>query len=166
MIQELNFIDSKRYLDTFYFKEKPSCSDWYEAEESNAQYIWKFANIDIPIGFLSYKVYQLPNTKEFLYIVKIFVLKEYRGESPILIENERVSQILFREIERKGINILTLESADIKLDGYYKKLDYKKNEEMNRIISPIIGKKRDIMVKIINREVEFSEEELKVLGRI
>ena len=85
--------------------------------------------------------------RKLSYIVKIYVLEDYRGEIPILIEDERVSEILFRQINRKGVNILTLESACDKLDNYYESLGFKYNEDISNIFSSIIGTKEKIMVK-------------------
>lgn len=175
MIQELDYNNSRKYLE---YIEKVSLSkctcleeiskflfDWEEATDKTSQYIWVQNDIESPLGFLSYKIYPIPNSKEFLYIVKIYVLSEYRGENPILIDDERVSQLLFREIERKGINIFTLESANSKLDIYYKKLGFIENVEINRILSPIIGKNRKIMARINNKDELLSHTE-KILEEI
>lgn len=39
-VKELSFVESKPFLDIFYMEEKPTFSDWYEAEDENAEYIW------------------------------------------------------------------------------------------------------------------------------
>ena len=88
-----------------------------------------------------------PNQIDFIYIVKIYVLKDYRKKTPILIEEERVSEILFRQINRKNINILTLESTCSGLDDYYERLGFKYNEDVNDLFASIIGTNEKIIVK-------------------
>jgi len=155
-VKELSFVESKPFLDIFYMEEKPTFSDWYEAEDENAEYIWVIEDLKKPRGFLSYKIFILPNSKDFLYIVKIYALNGYRGEEPILFNKERVSEILFRQIVMKGINILTLESAGEKLDAYYQQLGFEYNVEKSRIFSSVIdGKDRDIMVREIRRTISI-----------
>lgn len=157
----MSYLDSREYLYKFQTTEKSFGTDWVDAEEETANYIWLLENIHDPKGFLSYKVYILQNTDEFLYIVKIYVLNDYRGEEPILINDERVSQILFRELSNKGINILTLESADEKLDTYYESLGFKYNETKSKIYSEVIDiRGRLIMVKEINKEIPEEEKQL------
>ena len=117
-IKELSFFDSQSYLNRFQLLEKAYGADWYGAEDENATYIWLIEDINKPLGFLSYKVLILPNRIEFVYIVKIYVLKSHRGNNPILFEDERVSKILFRQIDKKGVDILTLEYACENLDFY------------------------------------------------
>jgi hypothetical protein len=123
-IQNLDFHNSRFLLSKFQALEKSYGMDWYDCEDENAKYIWIIEDIDNPLGFLSYKILPHPNQTDFIYIVKIYVLKDYRGENPRLIEEERVSEILFRRIEREEINILTLESACEKLDKYYESLGF------------------------------------------
>jgi hypothetical protein len=146
-IKELVFEDSKQFLDKFQKLENSYGTDWYDCEDKEAKYIWLIKDIENPLGFLSYKILLHPNQKDFIYIVKIYVLEDYRGKIPILIEDERVSEILFRQINRKGVNILTLESACDKLDNYYKSLGFKYNEDISNVFSSAIGTKEKIMVK-------------------
>ena len=134
MIKELSYEESKEYLYKFQIKEKSYGTDWYDCEDENATYIWliEIENInEKPLGFLSYKKMILPIKVGFIYIVKIYTLYTHRGEKPTLFNGNRVSEILFNEIDRKGINILTLESACEKLDIYYKSLGFKYNKEIS-----------------------------------
>jgi hypothetical protein len=153
-IKELVFEDSKQFLDKFQKLENSYGTDWYDCEDKEAKYIWLIKDIENPLGFLSYKILLHPNQKDFIYIVKIYVLEDYRGKIPILIEDERVSEILFRQINRKGVNILTLESACDKLDNYYKSLGFKYNEDISNVFSSAIGTKEKIMVKQLFRITE------------
>ena len=148
-IKELSFFDLQSYLNRFQLLEKA-----YGAET----YIWLFENIDNPIGFLSYKVLGLPNIIHFVYILKIYVLELYRGNNPILVEDERVSKILFRQIDKKGLDILTLESACKKLDFYYENLGFEYNKEISNKFSKIIGISEQIMYKQ-KKDIELSDEE-------
>ena len=157
-IKELSFFDSQSYLNRFQLLEKAYGADWYGAEDENATYIWLIEDINKPLGFLSYKVLILPNRIDFVYIVKIYVLKSHRGNNPILVEDERVSKILFRQIDRKDVNILTLESACKELDVYYKSLEFKYNEEISNKFSKIIGISEKIMYKQ-KKDIELSDEE-------
>jgi len=128
MIKELSYEESKEYLSRFQQEEKSYGADWYDCEDHpNATYIWFLSVESIsekPLGFLSYKKMILPNKVDFVYIVKIYALHTHRGEHPILFNGKRVSEILFDEIDKKGVNILTLESACEKLDIYYEGLGY------------------------------------------
>ena len=58
-----------------------------------------------------------------------------------------MSEILFREIAKKKINILTLESACEKLDIYYKDLGFRYDADTNNMFSSIIGTSANIMLK-------------------
>jgi len=154
-ITELSFLESKKLLYTFQKLEKSYGADWYDCEEEDASYIWIIENIDNPLGFLSYKVFLHPNQRDFIYIVKIYVREAHRGENPILIDNRRVSKILFREINKKDVDLLTLESADEKLDKYYKKLGFQYNADISREIASIIGINEQVMYRAkINRKVQ------------
>ena len=153
-IKELVFEDSKQFLDKFQKLENSYGADWYDCEDKEAKYIWLIKDIENPLGFLSYKILLHPNQKDFIYIVKIYVLEAYRGKIPILIEDERVSEILFRQINKKGVNFLTLESACDKLDNYYESLGFKYNEDISNVFSSIIGTKEKIMVKQLFRITE------------
>ena len=150
-IQNLDFSNSKFLLNKFQALEESFGVDWYDCEDENAEYIWIIKDIDNPLGFLSYKILLHPNKIDFIYIVKIYVLKYYRGKNPTLIEEEKISEILFRQIDRKEINILTLESSCEKLDNYYEKLGFEYNRDISEIFSPIVGTNEKIMVKIVDR---------------
>ena len=150
-IQNLDFSNSKFLLNKFQALEESFGVDWYDCEDENAEYIWIIKDIDNPLGFLSYKILLHPNKIDFIYIVKIYVLKYYRGKNPTLIEEEKISEILFRKIYKRGINILTLESSCEKLDNYYEKLGFEYNRDISEIFSPIVGTNEKIMVKIVDR---------------
>ncbi|MCT7627050.1 GNAT family N-acetyltransferase [Aliarcobacter butzleri] len=150
-IQNLDFYDSRFLLNEFQGLEKSFGMDWYDCEDENAKYIWVINGVDNPLGFLSYKILFDSIIKEYIYIVKIYVLSQYRGQTPILIEEERVSEILFRQIERQGINILTLESACEELDDYYESLGFRNIQEVNNGFSQITGTHAKIIVKTVVR---------------
>ena len=148
-IQNLDFFNSKFLLNKFQALENSYGMDWYDCEDENTEYIWILEGIDNPLGFLSYKILSHPNQIDFIYVVKIYVLEDYRGEDPRLIEEERVSEILFRQIDRQGINILTLESACERLDTHYEKLGFKYNKDVSEIFSSIIGTTQKILVRMV-----------------
>ena len=150
-IQNLDFHDSRFLLNKFQGLEKSFGMDWYDCEDENAKYIWVINGVDNPLGFLSYKILFDSIIKEYIYIVKIYVLSQYRGQTPILIEEERVSEILFRQIERQGINILTLESACEELDDYYESLGFRNMQEVSDRFSQITGTHAKIIVKKVAR---------------
>ncbi|MGD9623990.1 MAG: hypothetical protein AB7U51_04965 [Arcobacter sp.] len=150
-IQNLDFHNSRFLLNKFQGLEKSFGMDWYDCEDENAKYIWVIKGVDNPLGFLSYKILFDSSIKEYIYIVKIYVLSQYRGQTPILIEEERVSEILFRQIERQGINILTLESACEELDDYYESLGFRNIQEVNNGFSQITGTHAKIIVKTVVR---------------
>jgi len=150
-VKELPFIESQKILNHFQLLENSYGIDWYDCEHEDAHYIWLLENIDEPLGFLSYKVLITPNKVDLIYIVKIYVLKSHRGENATLIDDERVSEILFRQIYRKGVNILTLESAHEKLDAYYKKLGFRYNKDMSDYLGLIIGTRGQIMARFIKQ---------------
>ncbi len=150
-IQNLDFHNSRFLLNKFQGLEKSFGMDWYDCEDENAKYIWVINGVDNPLGFLSYKILFDSIIKEYIYIVKIYVLSQYRGQTPILIEEERVSEILFRQIERQGINILTLESACEELDDYYESLGFRNIQEVNNGFSQITGTHAKIIVKTVVR---------------
>jgi len=142
----MSYMESRELLNKFQISEQEHdlyLTNWVDVVDESAKYIWVIENFEDPRGFLSYKILPLANVNEFIYIVKIYVLKDYRGKTPILIDDERVSQILFRQISIKNVDILTLESADIKLDKYYKSMGFEYNEEKSRIYSQVIDSKID-----------------------
>lgn len=162
-IKELSFVQSAELLTKFQLLENSFGSDWYDCEKEEATYIWLMKDIKNPLGFLSYRVLILPNKIDFIYIVKIYVLEIHRGTNPSLIEGERVSEILFRQIDRKGVNILTLESACKELDIYYESLGFKYNKEISEEFAKIIGTGEEIMYRKkedINMEVSDEMKEL------
>lgn len=162
-VKELSIEDSRKLLYDFQILEQKHdfyLSDWFDAEDDEAIYIWVIENSKDPRGFLSYKKFYIADIKDFIYIVKIYVLKEYRGNNPQLVNNERVSNILFNEIFRKGIDILTLESADEKLDTYYENKGFIYNQDLSTTYSQVIdSKNRRIMVR--ENENNIPEEELE-----
>lgn len=155
-VRELSYIDSRELLYKFQLLENSNYMDWYDCEVESANYIWLIENIVNPLGFLSYKILPLPNQTDFVYIVKIYVLETYRGSSAILIEEERASEILLRIIERKGIDILTLESACDPLDHRYKELGFEYIEEISQEFGRVIGTSEKIMYKRIRINTEES----------
>ena len=94
-IQNLDFSNSRFFLNKFQASENSYGMDWYDCEDENAKYIWAIEGIDNPLGFLSYKILPHPNQIDFIYIVKIYVLSDYRGKDPILIEEERVFPLIW-----------------------------------------------------------------------
>ena len=150
VIREFTFEDSRKFLNKFQLLENSYSCDWYDCEDENAKYIWLIKDIENPLGFLSYKILLHPNHKDFIYIVKIYVLKDYRGKTPILIDDERVSEILFRQIDMKNITILTLESSCEKLDIYYENLGFRYDPDVSNIFASAIGTNEKIMVKQLN----------------
>ncbi|WP_419777761.1 GNAT family N-acetyltransferase [Malaciobacter marinus] len=148
-VKNLDYVNSISLLNKFQILEESYYSDWYDCDDENAEYIWAIDGIDNPLGFLSYKILFDSNINEYIYIVKIYVLSQYRGQTPILIEGERVSEILFRQIEKKEINILTLESACDKLDDYYESLGFRNIQEISNGFSQIKGTHAKIIVKTV-----------------
>jgi len=168
MIKELSYEESKEYLSKFQQEEKSYGADWYDCEDGSAIYIWLieigYIN-EKPLGFLSYKKMILPNKVDFVYIVKIYALHTHRGENPTLFNRKRVSEILFDEIDKKGVNILTLESACEKLDIYYKSLGYIFSKELSDEFARVIGTREEIMYRIKNN-IKLSDEEKNMFGDI
>jgi len=168
MIKELSYKESREYLYKFQREENSYGTDWYDCEDESATYIWLILiedRSDKPLGFLSYKKMILPNKVDFVYIVKIYVLHTYGGEYATLFNGNRVSKILFDEIDKKGVNILTLESACEQLDIYYKSLGFKYNKEISDEFSRVIGTREEIMYRIKN-DVELTNEEKNMFGDI
>ncbi len=161
-IHELSFSGSKEFLGKFQLLENSYGADWYGAEDENADYIWLVENIDNPLGFLSYKLLVLPDKTGFVYIVKLYVLKEYRSTDPVLIEEERISVILLREMERKGFDILTLESACVALDKRYRVLGFEYIEDLSREFGSVIGTSEKVLYKRINIEKDISGERIDI----
>ena len=166
-IKELSYEESRGLISIFESLEEPVLlsTDCVDVEESRAKYIWLIEDMKKPLGFLSYRLFILPNKIAFIYIVKIYVLGAYRGTSPILFEDRRVSEILFNEIDKRNVNILTLESACENLDRYYEGLGFKYNKEISDIFAKVIRtteqiryrKKKDIAI-------ELSDEEKRMFG--
>jgi len=172
-IKELSYQESQKFISAFDTLEESlyishtdrNFSDWVDVEEVRARYIWLVEDMEKPLGFLSYRVLILPNKIDFIYIVKIYVLKSHREENPILVEEERVSEILFREIDRRNVNILTLESACKKLDRYYESLGFEYNKEISDIFAQEIKTTEQIMYrKKKDIEINLSDEEKKMFG--
>ncbi len=161
-IPKLSYVNSREFLYKFQLVESSSYMDWYDCEVENANYIWLINDMVNPLGFLSYKTLVLPNQIGFVYIVKIYVLNQYRGRNPLLLEGERASEILLREIERKGFDILTLESACDALDKRYKVLGFKYIEDLSREFGSVIGTSEKILHKPINIEKDTSGERINI----
>ncbi len=164
-LQELSYDKSRELISIFESLEEPSVlsTDWVDVHEPRASYIWLLEGINQPLGFLSYRVLILPNRIDFVYIVKIYALKTHRGRNPTLVEEERVSEILFREIDKKNVNILTLESACENLDRYYEELGFEYNKEISEAFAHEIGTSEQIRYRkkeASNREVSDEMKEL------
>lgn len=124
--QELSYRDSSKFLYQFHQFEKKSYQDLYTDRKNDARYIWALENGENPIGFLSFNLFKLANHEtQFIYIVKIYVTEKYKGKEAILIENDKISAILFKYIENKNIPILTLVPANDNLNNYYGRLNFK-----------------------------------------
>lgn len=147
--KELSRKESQEYLDRFQqleYHNRLSTMDWHGSDSANF-YIWSIditSGIEIPIGFIGYNFFALANGEEFIYIVKFFISREYRTyDNPNdvkLIEEEKASILLFREIISKGKNIITLTSASKKLDTYYsKKYGFVYDEEICEKLANIVG---------------------------
>lgn len=168
MIREISYHDSREYLNKFQKEEKSYGVDWYDCEDKDATYIWWIESEVIsenPLGFLSYKKMILTNSIDFVYIIKIYVLKTHRSENPILIEGERVSIILFKELDKKEVNILTLESACTELDVYYKNLGFSYNKEISGEFSKSIGTSEKIMYRR-KEDILFTDAERNMFGEL
>lgn len=137
-IVNLDYNKSSKFLYLFSMSNRKSVKDIATDRKNDANYIWIVKQpmtedeTEKPIGFLSYIVYPISNNRAFIYIVKIHVLEEYRREGAILFDEVRVSEILFKEIEKKedeqkklSIDVITLVSANETLDLYYTNLGFK-----------------------------------------
>ncbi len=149
IMRELSKPESQEYIDRFQrleYSYRVASTDWYGSEDANF-YIWLIditSEPEIPIGFIGYKVFALDDGEAFIYIVKFFVLKEYKkynNRSNVkLVEGEKVSSLLFKEIKSKGMNIITLTSANSKLDIYYTNAyGFTHNEQICGKLADIIG---------------------------
>ncbi len=174
MIRELSYEKSIEFIKHFESLEQPNIQgmDWTEIYTKDAKYIWFLELDDMiekPLGFLSYTKYILYNQINFLYIVKIYVLKTHcqgaeKNENPILINGKKVSEILFEKIDEKDINILTLESASDNLDVHYRKLGFKYNTDISiEFSSRIDTKGRKIMYRR-KEEISLTEAERNMFG--
>lgn len=154
-VTHLTYKESGRLLHEFSVSERSNVREVATEWKNHANYIWIIKKalseneIDTGIGFLSYNIYPIADSiKSFIYIVKIHVLKDYRGDTPTLIDGKRASQILFDEVEKiedeyskSDIDIITLISANEELDKFYKDLGFKDlpegkvTEEYSRKIS-------------------------------
>lgn len=148
-IEELSYNNSKAHLLKFQLLENSYGADWYGADDKASTYIWLLENVKNPLGFLSYKKLILPNKVDFIYVIKIYVLKKYRDKNPILLDEERVSEILFRQIETKSVNILTLESSCKKLDVHYESLGFEYNKDNSKIFAQAINTNSKVMHKTL-----------------
>ncbi len=158
--------ESQNLLNYFNELEKAYLTiDWIGSEDGD-KYIWLIDDSFIPekpIGFIAYKEYLLHNKEEFIFIVKIYVLKGFsRVSNPHLIEKKKASEILFERVEALGKPIITLESACEKLDNHYKDFfGFKYNVEVANQFSTIIGNKGEhIMYKKVNApKLDISKDE-------
>jgi hypothetical protein len=157
---------SETLLSYFNVLEKAYLTTDWAGSEDGDKYIWLIDNSVLPekpIGFIAYKEYSLHNMEEFIFIVKIYVLKGFsRVPNPHLIENKKASNILLERLEALGKPIITLESACGKLDKHYEDFfGFKYNVEIANQFSKIIGIKGEhIMYKKINApKLDISKDE-------
>ena len=148
--KNLNYKESKKSLYLFQVLAKKSTIDLYTDRKNESEYIWLMED-EKQIGFLSYSINEIPDSdRAFIYIVKIYILKEYRGNN--------LSSILFNEIEKiedikkkLNINVITLVSANKTLeDKLYKKIGFKELEDIRVIeqYSKIIRTQDPIMYRL------------------
>lgn len=151
--EELSREESQQYLALFQkleYKSRLPSTDWYGGDDASF-YIWAVDITDgekIPIGFIGYDLFALSKDEEFIYIVKFFVLGEYKkyyNKSVVkLIEGEKLSSILFKEIIAKGKNIITLTFANEKLkDHYNREFGFIHNKEISEKLADIVGTTSD-----------------------
>jgi len=158
-VVERNYRQSEELLKEFQITEKVFGCEWDDAEDENANYIWvvDIVESERPIGFLAYKLLYLREKTEFTYILKLFVLNEYRGENPILMEDERISKVLFNTVVRKGYKIVTLEPSCERLEEHYQEeFGFKYIETISKIFANVIDatKYRKILYWLEHDEVE------------
>lgn len=177
--KELSRDESQKYLDLFQrleYKDRcTSYANWYDSDDANF-YLWLVDSTDkveIPIGFIGYNLFALDNGEEFIYIVKFFISREYRtynNPNDIkLIEEEKASSLLFREIISKGKNIITLTSASKKLDTYYsKEYGFVYDEEICEKLANIVGELSEgflyLELGIEKRDLKIEEEFKNLFG--
>jgi|GEM_PF-3873292 len=171
--------ESQEYLDQFQILEyKDRCTNyanWYDSDNANF-YLWLVDTtdkIEIPIGFIGYNFFALANGEEFIYIVKFFISREYRTyDNPNdikLIEEEKASSLLFREIISKRKNIITLTSANEKLDTYYsKEYGFVYDEEICEKLASIVGENAEgflyLELGIEKRDLQIEDAPKNLFG--
>lgn len=165
--------ESQNLLNYFNDLEKAYLTTDWSGSEDGDKYIWLIDNSVVPekpIGFIAYKEYLLHNKKEFIFIVKIYVLKGFsRVPNPFLIDDKKASMILFERLEALGKSIITLESACEKLDKHYEYFfGFIYNDDIANQFSEIINIKGEhIMYKKINTpKLDISKDEQdKLFGK-
>lgn len=151
--EDLSKEKSQEYLDLFQkleYQNRVPSTDWDGGDDANF-YIWAVDITDggkIPICFIGYDLFALSKDEEFIYIVKFFILGEYKkyyNKSVVkLIEGEKLSSILFKEIIAKGKNIITLTFANEKLKHYYnREFGFIHNKEISEKFADIVGTTSD-----------------------
>ena len=166
MIEPINLSrdESETLLSYFNILDKAYLTTDWAGSEDGDKYIWLIDNSfepEKPIGFIAYKEEFLHNTEEFIFIVKIYVLKGFsRVHNPHLIDNMKASEILLKRLEALGKPIITLESACEKLDKHYEtffKFIY--NEDIANLFSKTLGiEGKHIMYKKNNTQKSDSSE--------
>lgn len=156
---ERDYRRSQVLLKEFQITEQVFGCEWDDAEDYAANYIWvvDIVESERPIGFLAYKLLYLKQEKAFTYILKLFVLNEYRGEDPVLMDGERVSKVLFNTVVRKGYEIVTLEPSCERLEEHYQdEFGFKYVETISKIFADAIDavKYRKILYWMEYDEVE------------
>jgi hypothetical protein len=148
----LSYKESSKYLYEFHQSAQDSYLNLYTDRKKDATYIWLFDEQTI-VGFLSYIINEiLDSTKAFIYVVKVYILKKFRGNN--------LSHILF--------NVITLVAANKQLeDKLYRKIGFKEliNESLLELYSKIIRTQDPIMYKLKKPEkFSISDEELEFYG--
>lgn len=161
----LSYKESSKYLYEFHQNAQDSHLNLYTDRKNDATYIWLLDKETI-LGFLSYIINEiLDSTKAFIYVVKVYVLKQFRGNNLSHILFDKISQI---EDEKRNldVNVITLVAANKQLeDKLYKKIGFKEliNESLLELYSKIIRTQDPIMYKLKKLEkLSMTEEELEL----
>jgi ribosomal protein S18 acetylase RimI-like enzyme len=163
----LSYKESSKYLYEFHQSAQDSYLNLYTDRKKDATYIWLFDEQTI-VGFLSYIINEiLDSTKAFIYVVKVYILKKFRGNNLSHILFNKISQI--EDEKRKlDINVITLVAANKQLeDKLYRKIGFKEliNESLLELYSKIIRTQDPIMYKLKKPEkFSISDEELEFYG--
>ena len=165
--KNLSYKDSSKTIHSFHLSAKRSYFDLYTDRKKESEYIWLMED-EKEIGFLSYSINEIPDSdRAFIYIAKIYILEEYRGDD--------LSSILFEEIEKiedtqkkLNIDVITLIPANKELEEkLYKKIGFKDLDNIGvlTLYSGIIRTQDPIMYRIKQKaKEEIEEEETALFG--